>query len=182
VLYHGTHEGLLTQIYREGLKCPADFDASKDCPVSKKIFISEDQPTPSVCRSNCKLCVKEHMFSKCHLYGLGIYFSSDPTKSNEDIRSDSGTTDVKVGRKMLLCRVELGYADVLKTFLQSEKEYHDRYLPKEGKDSIFVKGAEKDVKIPTGTSGLPLGSQSDIYVIFHPFQAIPEYVVEFSIA
>lgn len=75
LLYHGTCERFLDDIYNNGFKLPADYNHNINC----KNFPGNKTTLPSLCYINCKACcgdqIKQHQWNTCHMYGLGIYFA-----------------------------------------------------------------------------------------------------------
>jgi len=179
-LYHGTHEAIIEKIFERGFIPPADYEASEKCPTSKHLYNAQtNKAGTSLCLVDCTHCKKAHAWSNCHMYGLGIYFASNSAKSDRYVKDMNSKPDSKTGRKMLLCKVMLGKSQSVGTFLSKEDEMHDVTLPNSSIDSFYVKGVG-NAKIPKGALGSGLGVMNDEYIIFHPFQALPEYLIEFD--
>jgi len=109
------------------------------------------------------------------MFGLGVYFASDSSKSDQYISDKNHNKIYKKGRKMLCCTVEVGVCEVV-TVMKSPQEYHDKVLPKENCDSIYAPGQGKN-----NENGKYVSVINDEYVIFHPHQALPEYMIEYDL-
>merc|ERR1712188_287272 len=79
-LYHGTNNNILNILYKHGLQPPSDMEPSDDCPVSGGKGLCT-----SLCNNTCRYCTKKHEWSRCHMYGLGIYLGDMAQKSNRYI-------------------------------------------------------------------------------------------------
>jgi len=91
------------------------------------------------------------------MFGKGIYFATDSSKSAQYTKSSD---------KLLLCNVAIGN---YKTVNSADKNIAYETLISEGYDSVY---APRDTK----TSG---GVLYDEFVVYHPHQAIPKYVITF---
>ena len=94
-----------------------------------------------------------------HMYGAGIYFSTDSSKSAQDIYT-------KGCDKLLLCDVLLGEA---KKVEKADQTLSLEKIRREGFDSVF---APRDTK----SSG---GVMNDEFIIFDPDQALPRYIIHY---
>jgi hypothetical protein len=90
------------------------------------------------------------------MYGQGIYFATDSSKSAREIYT-------KGSQKLLLCQVILGKA---KTVYQSDNTLNKKKLTSHGYDSVYA---------PRGSAVI-----NDEFVIFDPDQALPQYIIHFS--
>lgn len=90
------------------------------------------------------------------MYGQGIYFATDSSKSARDIYT-------KGSNKLLLCKVLLGRALELKT---ANNQMTGTKLKQQGYDSVFA---------PRGSA-----VQNDEFVIFDPRQALVKYIIHFE--
>ncbi|XP_046848921.1 NFX1-type zinc finger-containing protein 1-like [Xenia sp. Carnegie-2017] len=90
------------------------------------------------------------------MFGEGIYFSTDSSKSAQKIYTKGHQT-------LLLCQVMLG-----KTLTVKEADYtlNKKKLRSQNCDSVYA---------PRGTAVI-----NDEFVIFDPNQALPQYIVQFS--
>jgi len=164
-LYHGCNDAIIPTICTTGFIVPSDYSASPNCPVSKHMV-----PNTSLCNSDCVHCTQQHKWNKCHMFGLGIYLANIAGKSASYV---SGTPAGQT-KKMLLCRVELGRSDIHQKIVKHDSN-HDFIVPQKGFDSITVKGD------PTAQAGPhKLSVVLDEYVVFHPFQVLPEYLIEYN--
>ena len=96
-----------------------------------------------------------------HMFGCGIYFSTDSSKSAQEIYT-KGTG------KLLLCEVILGNA---KKVCKADPTLTLEQIRKEGYDSVF---APRD----TQNTG---GVMNDEFVIFDPDQALPKYIIHYQV-
>ena len=94
------------------------------------------------------------------MYGAGIYFATDSSKSSQDIYT-------KGSNKLLLCKVLLGKNKVIKA---ADKHLSHAKLQKEGFDSVFAPRNSK------GTGGV----LNDEFVIFNTNQALVEYIIHYA--
>jgi len=98
--------------------------------------------------------------TKGQMFGPGIYFASDSSKSAQALYT-------KGSKMLLVCDVLLGRA---KTVDQACRGMTARQLRREGYDSLFAKRGTKE----TG------GVLYDEFVVFNPRQAIPKYIVHYD--
>ena len=96
-----------------------------------------------------------------HMYGPGIYFSTDSSKSARKIYTRGGD-------QLLLCQVLLGRSKVVK---MADHSLNLQKLHQEGYDSVFAPRGTKD-------SG---GVENDEFVIFDPDQALPRYIIHYKV-
>ena len=94
------------------------------------------------------------------MYGLGIYFATDSSKSAQEIYT-KGT------KKLLLCDVLLGNA---KTVKSGDPSLTLEKIRSEGFDSVLAPRGSK-------ASG---GVLNDEYVIYDPDQALPRYIIHYQ--
>jgi hypothetical protein len=94
------------------------------------------------------------------MYGAGIYFATDSSKSSQVIYT-------KGSNKLLLCNVLLGKAKEVK---RADNTLSGSRLRKDGFDSVFAPRNTKD----TG------GVLNDEFVVFDPRQAVVRYVIHYS--
>jgi hypothetical protein len=115
-LYHGTNNKIHDLLYTHGLQPPSDMEPSDDCPVSGGKGLCT-----SLCNNTCRYCTKKHEWSRCHMYGLGIYLGDMAQKSNRYISQPQG------GRyKMIICSV-LGKSYEIDGYLKGDRIMHDVY-------------------------------------------------------
>lgn len=175
-LYHGTCEANFPTLFTQGFQPPADYAPHPQCPVSGPY--ADKLPT-SLCKRTCRLCTSmpRHSWNMCHMWGFGIYCAIDSSKSDLYVSNKKGKKSDKTKRKMLLCSVILGEAENVK-LLKTPGDMHDRVIPAPGKHSIFALGF-KNSTIPT-LNGQTLGVMNDEYIVFHPHQILPLYIIEYS--
>jgi hypothetical protein len=94
------------------------------------------------------------------MYGAGIYFATDSSKSGQKIYT-------KGSNKLLLCQVFLGRA---KTVFKADHALTKDRLRKEGYDSVFAPRDTKD----TG------GVLNDEFVVFDVRQAYAKYIIHYQ--
>jgi hypothetical protein len=94
------------------------------------------------------------------MYGQGIYFATDSSKSAQDIYTGGSN-------KLLLCDVLLGKS---KTVHSADTKLSLKKIRDEGFDSVFAPRNSK----ATG------GVLNDEFVIYDPDQAIPRYIIHFT--
>ena len=90
------------------------------------------------------------------MYGQGIYFATDSSKSAQNIYT-------KGSGKLLLCQVILGKT---KTVNKADPTLTKGKLQRERCDSVF---APRNTQV-----------KNDEFVIFNPDQALPQYIIHFS--
>ena len=94
------------------------------------------------------------------MFGQGLYFATDSSKSAQRIYT-------KGSHKLLLCNLLLGRSKVSK---RADPTLNYQKIRQEGFDSVFA---------PRGTEELG-GVRNDEFVVFHPSQALPVYIIHFS--
>ena len=94
--------------------------------------------------------------NKRGMYGQGIYFATDSSKSAKGIST-------KGSQKLLLCQVILGKS---LTVEKADNTLNKRKLKLKKCDSVYA---------PRGTQVI-----NDEFVIFDPDQALPQYIIHFS--
>ena len=94
--------------------------------------------------------------SKRGMYGQGIYFATDSSKSAQDIYTQGS-------QKLLLCQVILGNS---KEVHKADYSLNQKQLRSNNFDSVYA---------PRGTA-----VKNDEFVIFNPDQALPQYIIHFS--
>jgi len=171
-LYHGTSEKFLQKIYDTGFILPSDYAHNQNCKRN-----TSGAPTYSLCDNTCPDCAginrKKHNWNQCHMYGLGIYFADIPQKSDLYVSDSSFNKKNKKGRKIILCKVALGKTFDITTDLKNQDDYHDYVEPPIGYDSIFVLGR--------GNAAKGYGVLRTEYILFNPFQALPEFEIEYDL-
>jgi hypothetical protein len=118
-LYHGTNNNILDILYKHGLQPPSDIQASEQCPKSGGKGVCT-----SLCDNDCKYCTEKHEWSKCHMYGLGIYLADMAQKSHRYV---SQPKIGKAGRqtyRMVVCSV-LGKSFQIEGHLRQPHSMHD---------------------------------------------------------
>ena len=94
------------------------------------------------------------------MYGSGIYFASDSSKSAQTLYTKGSNT-------LLLCDVLLGKS---KTMTEPSPEMTLQNLKSDNYDSVFAKRDSK----ATG------GCKFDEYIVYHKDQALPRYVIYYD--
>ncbi|XP_046847641.1 NFX1-type zinc finger-containing protein 1-like [Xenia sp. Carnegie-2017] len=96
--------------------------------------------------------------NKPGMFGQGIYFATDSSKSAQDIYTKGSQT-------LLLCQVILGKSLTVK---EADYTLNKKKLRSQNCDSVYA---------PRGTAVM-----NDEFVIFDPDQALPQYIVHYSIS
>merc|ERR1712151_280377 len=111
-LYHGTNNNINEVLYQHGLQPPSDTNASDSCPVSGKKGLST-----TLCDNTCPHCVHKHTWSRCHMYGLGIYLADMAKKSHRYISQPRTGRNGRTTYRMIVCSV-LGKAFQIEGYLK----------------------------------------------------------------
>jgi hypothetical protein len=139
-LYHGTCEANFEVLFEHGLQPPSDYEVSPNC---KSCGHLSGKIATSTCLKNCPHCAgegaKRHQWNQCHMFGLGIYFADQTSKSDQYISDIKGNKSAVTGRKMLVVEVLLGDCHQVSQ-LKEKHEYHDFVTAPNGKDSIMAVG------------------------------------------
>lgn len=90
-LWHGTSCKAISELLTHGLQPPSDTKASERCPKSGGRGLCT-----TLCGTDCKHCTEAHNWSRCHMYGLGIYLADLAQKSHRYVREPERRT-VEVG-------------------------------------------------------------------------------------
>ncbi|XP_046848079.1 uncharacterized protein LOC124441657 [Xenia sp. Carnegie-2017] len=101
---------------------------------------------------------KPRLPNKPGMFGQGIYFATDSSKSAQDIYTKGSQT-------LLLCQVILGKSLTVK---EADYTLNKKKLRSQNCDSVYA---------PRGTAVM-----NDEFVIFDPDQALPQYIVHYSIS
>ena len=95
-----------------------------------------------------------------HMYGAGIYFASDSSKSAQEIYT-------KGSGMLLLCDVLLGKSLTVES---AQNNMTSAELKKRGYDSLYAKRDTKSTQ----------GVLYDEFVVYNSYQAIPRYIIHFQ--
>jgi hypothetical protein len=117
-LYHGTNNNILDVLYQHGCKPPSDIQASDKCPVSGGKGLCT-----TLCNNDCKYCTEKHEWSRCHMFGLGIYLADMAQKSHRYV-SQPRTVGGRRQYRMIVCSV-LGRAFKIEGHLKHAEAMHD---------------------------------------------------------
>jgi len=190
-LYHGTNNSILDIVYQHGLQPPSDVQASEQCPVSGGKGLCT-----SLCSNKCQHCTKRHEWSRCHMYGLGIYLADMAAKSHRYCSRPEEGPGGRRRYRLAVCEV-LGRALELAGHLREGDAMHDvpnvRSLaddleqmvepheggavcsaPIEQHDLLFVKGLGDRSR-----AGLSVFNSE--YIAFHPHQCLPRYQITYEV-
>lgn len=136
-LYHGTHEANLPRVLTHGLSPPSDYEVSPNCKAWGHIKMAS-----SPCTLECQECAGQnavrHKWNKCHMFGLGIYFADQSSKSDRYVSRPDGAP-VEKERKMLVVEVLLGSCYEIQE-LKTPDQLHDYVAAPDGYDSIMAIG------------------------------------------
>jgi len=117
-LYHGTNCNILDILYKDGIRPPSDVQADDRCPVSGGKGLST-----SLCNNDCKFCTQKHEWSRCHMFGLGIYLADMAQKSHRYISQPK-----RVGGsnryRMIVCSV-VGKSYEVNGYMTDGEIFHD---------------------------------------------------------
>merc|ERR1711937_4834 len=134
-LYHGTNCNILDVLYKDGIRPPSDVQADDRCPVSGGKGLST-----SLCNNDCKFCTQKHEWSRCHMFGLGIYLADMAQKSHRYISQPKRVGGADRYR-MIVCSV-VGKSYEIDGYLTDGKIFHDvtdvRSLLQEDIDSMII--------------------------------------------
>ena len=177
-LWHGTSCAVLDTVLKKSLQAPSDTNPSDSCPVSGKKGLST-----TLCGTDCKHCTEPHKWNMCHMYGHGIYLTDLAAKSHRYVRAHMGQ------HSLVRCRVNLGNPFLIDSNLKQKDGMHHVTYPEDpteflennthtwnslkGHDSYFVKGMG-------GAAKKNFGVINSEYILFHPAQVLPLYVVDYS--
>ena len=179
-LWHGTSCAVLDTVLKKSLQAPSDTNPSDSCPVSGKKSLST-----TLCGTDCKHCTEPHKWNMCHMYGHGIYLTDLAAKSHRYVRPHKGQ------HSLVRCRVNLGNPFLIDSNLKQKDGMHHITYPEDptkflennthtwdtlkGHDSYFVKGMGAAAAVPGR------GVINSEYILFHPAQVLPLYVVDYHV-
>merc|ERR1711879_799385 len=93
----------------------------------------------SLCNNTCTYCTRKHEWSKCHMYGLGIYLADMAQKSHRYV-SQPRTNGRRQTYSMIVCSV-LGKSFEVEGYLKRDRAMHDvcdvRTLTEEDLDGMI---------------------------------------------
>jgi len=118
-LYHGTNNNILDVLYQHGLQPPSDCDASDACPRSGRKGLCT-----TLCDNTCPHCTKKHEWSRCHMYGLGIYLADMAQKSHRYCSQPKIGANGRQVYRMIVCSV-LGKSFQIEGHLKGDRCMHD---------------------------------------------------------
>lgn len=187
-LWHGTNCKVIPDLLKHGLQPPSDTKAADSCPISGGKGLST-----TLCGTDCKHCTEPHVWSKCHMYGLGIYLADMAQKSHRYVREPRQPgPDARPGAQpvysMLRCRVCLGNPFLIEGHLLKKDSMHDlpwcedpseflescpdEWSLERGHNAYYVRGLSSSAKAG-------LGVFNSEYIVFHPHQVLPLYLVDY---
>jgi len=193
-LYHGTNNNILDTLYKHGLQPPSDTTASERCPVSGGKGLCT-----TLCSNDCRYCTEKHEWSRCHMYGLGIYLGDLAQKSHRYCSQP----EVQHGRRryrMLICSV-LGKAFKLEGHLRRDRAMHDVVNHRAIQEEELAEMIEP-CSVEGGSDPRHLCEKSDLlfvqglghrhcrpgfsvinseYIAFHPHQCLPKYEIVYEV-
>lgn len=124
--------------------------------IDTKFHGTSDEGVKGITENGFRLPDENLQDGKRGMFGQGIYFATDSSKSAQQIYT-------KGSGKLLLCQVILGKS---KSVLAADNKLNKNKLRDQKYDSIFA---------PRGSA-----VKNDEFVIFDPDQALPQYVIHFS--
>ena len=124
--------------------------------VDEKFHGTSDEGVKGITKDGFRMPDQNPPPSKRGMYGQGIYFATDSSKSAQKIYT-------KGSQKLLLCQVLLGKS---KEVHQADYTLNKNRLRSERCDSVYA---------PRGSA-----VKNDEFVIFDPDQALSQYIIHFS--
>merc|ERR1712013_655825 len=118
-LYHGTNNNITDLLYTHGLQPPSDMEPAEDCPVSGGKGLCT-----SLCNNTCRYCTRKHEWSRCHMYGLGIYLADMAQKSHRYVSQPKANGSNGLSYRMIVCSV-LGKSFEIEGHLKGKAAMHD---------------------------------------------------------
>lgn len=192
-LYHGTNNNILDTLYQHGLQPPSDTAASDECPVSGGKGLCT-----TLCNNSCPYCTEKHEWSRCHMFGLGIYLGDLAQKSHRYCSQPEQRGYCRRYR-MILCSV-LGKAFKLEGHLKRDRAMHDIVSHRAIQEDELAEMVEP-CNVEGGSDPLHVCEKSDIlfvqglgrhsrpgfsvvnseYIAFHPYQCLPKYEIVYDL-
>jgi hypothetical protein len=123
--------------------------------IDEKFHGTSDDGVKGITKDGFRMPDQNPPPSKRGMYGQGIYFATDSSKSAQKIYT-------KGSQKLLLCQVILGKSKVVS---KADPTLNKMKLRSERCDSVFA---------PRGSA-----VKNDEFVIFDPDQALPQYIIHF---
>lgn len=123
------------------------------------------------------------------MFGLGVYFADMAKKSHRYVRGVHDTSEGSEVYSLLRCRVCLGKPYLIEGNLLRPDAMHDFVLCENpadvletaaedwdlaGHDAFYVRGLQRSMKSGRGV-------YNSEYVIFHAWQALPMYRVDYTL-
>eukprot|EP00812_Abedinium_dasypus_P005315 NODE_1665_length_1088_cov_1152.316554.p3 GENE.NODE_1665_length_1088_cov_1152.316554~~NODE_1665_length_1088_cov_1152.316554.p3 ORF type:complete len:350 (+),score=105.25 NODE_1665_length_1088_cov_1152.316554:3-1052(+) len=197
-LWHGTNCNALPELLTHGLHPPSNTQPAAACPRSGGKGLCT-----TLCGTDCDFCCLPHDWSKCHMYGLGVYLADMAQKSHRYVRQpaksvsiDSAATPARAAAShtsppvysMLRCRVCLGSPFLIEGNLLTPQAMHDVCWcqdPSEAIDSCVEEWGlahGHDAYYVRGLAGAQkagLGVYNSEYIVFQPYQILPLYRVDY---
>jgi len=201
-LYHGTNNNILDVLYTHGLQPPSDVNASDACPESGGKGL-----TTTLCGNDCKHCTEKHEWSKCHMYGLGIYLADMAQKSHRYCSQPEVAASGRRQFRMIMCSV-LGRAFTVKGHLRDRDAMHDVVTVRALQDDDLAEMIEPcqpcdphdDELAEMIARTTEVAEKSDLlfiqglgfshrpgfsvvnseYIAFHPHQCLPKYEITYE--
>jgi len=155
----------------------------------------------SLCNNDCKYCTEKHEWSRCHMYGLGIYLADMAQKSHRYC-SQPRTVGGRQQYRMIVCSV-LGQAFKIEGHLRKGEIMHDvtnvRNLLPEDVDEMVepccrpCQGETAAIDLPADKSDMMfvegLGANcrtgysvvNSEYIAYHPHQCLPKYEITYEV-
>ncbi|XP_048576294.1 uncharacterized protein LOC5506123 [Nematostella vectensis] len=124
--------------------------------IDTKFHGTSDEGVAGITRDGFKLPDQNLPPGKRGMYGQGIYFATDSSKSAQGIYT-------KGSNKLLVCQVLLGRSMIVR---KADRNMDKAKLRKGRYDSVYA---------PRGSDVM-----NDEFVIFDPAQALPQYIVHYS--
>ena len=127
--------------------------------IDAKFHGTNEEGIQNIPREGFRAPVPPRLGKRPRMFGNGIYFATDSSKSAQDIYTQGS-------QKLLLCEVILGKAKIVTA---ADPTLNLQRIRAEGCDSVFA---------PRNTKGTG-GVLNDEFVIFDPDQAFPKYIIHY---
>ena len=126
--------------------------------IDTKFHGTSDKGVKGITKNGFRLPDENPSDDKRGMFGQGIYFATDSSKSAQEIYT-------KGSGKLLLCQVILGKSKVVH---EADNKLNKKKLKEQKYDSVYA---------PRGYA-----VKNDEFVIFDPDQALPQYIIHFSVS
>eukprot|EP00756_Hemistasia_phaeocysticola_P028823 Hpha_TRINITY_DN16194_c7_g1::TRINITY_DN16194_c7_g1_i1::g.7150::m.7150 len=179
-LWHGTHSGSIEEMITHGIQPPADVLASQQCPRSRGA-------KTSLCDNRCLHCIEPRRWDGRDKYGLGVYLAGQPCKAHRNVQAPKEAG----GRRlytMIRCQTNLGSPLMIDGTLLRGDAMHDLVLPKDPAEFLdyntqgwdWAKG-NNSYYVPDTHLNRSQSIEDSQYIVYHPWQVWPRYLVSYEL-